>query len=88
MDNNLKDKITNICGVIVVICGALLTSTTQGVTLPTWLTGAAGVLSALSIGIIGYLTGKKPDGTVKTPGQIADGNNPVPSDVQPGGGPK
>jgi hypothetical protein len=79
MNSNLKDQITNICGIIFAVCTALLTATTQGVTLPSWVTGVAGVLIAISGGIIGYLTGKTPSGISKTDKQISAGNNPNPT---------
>jgi|YelNatPaOPRAMG01_1025707.scaffolds.fasta_scaffold56367_1 hypothetical protein len=73
--NNLKDKITNICGIIFAICTAILTTSASGaVALPTWVNGVCGILVAITGGLIGYFTGKTPAGTTKTPNQIQAGN--------------
>lgn len=74
MNSNLKDKITNICGIVFAICTFLVSSTLGGLTLPTWVTTAAGLLAAISGGIIGYFTGKKPDGSVKSDSQVTESN--------------
>jgi hypothetical protein len=64
---DLKNKITNICGVVFAVCSAILTATTSGMlVLPEPVNLAAGLLIAISGGVIGYLTGKKPDGGVKS----------------------
>lgn len=78
MNSNLKDKISTICGIILAICTALLTTNISGVTLPTWLSATAGILIAISGGLIGYFTGKTPSGITKTPNQVAAGNEPDP----------
>jgi hypothetical protein len=70
--NNLKDKLSNICGIILAICTALVTTTASGISLPTWLITACGILIAISGAIIGVLTGKAPDGSTKTPRQITE----------------
>ena len=69
--SNIKDTITNICGVVFVIAGAVAAVATAGVALPVWLTAGATTAAAVSAAIIGYFTGKAPNGTAKTPAQIA-----------------
>lgn len=63
MNSTLKDKITNICGIVFAICTFLVSGSISGLTLPSWMVTTAGLLAAVSGGIIGYFTGKKPDGT-------------------------
>jgi hypothetical protein len=65
MTNNLKDKLTTICSIILVLSGAVLTMQQNGILLPNWLLTFTGILSALSVAIIGYFTGKNPDGSKK-----------------------
>lgn len=85
MNSNLKDTITNICGIIFVICTALLTATASGLILPLWITTASGILVAVSGGLIGYFTGKAPSGLPKTPGQVANANTEIDPPIPPKG---
>ena len=68
---NLKSTLSTICGIIVVISGAILSLPQYGVEIPVTITAIAGTLSAISVGVIGYLTGKNPDGTPKTNDQVS-----------------
>lgn len=72
--NNLKDNLTTICGIIAAICSVLITTHIGGLNLPTWLITTCSVLSAISLAIIGFLTGKNPNGTTKTSVQISNDN--------------
>ena len=69
--NNLKDKITNYVAVLLILVEAV----------NTYLQAHAGQpfdwkLFSLTIGaaIVAWFTGKTPSGAVKTPGQVAAGN--------------
>lgn len=61
---DFKNKITNYCSIAFVI-GIAITGATTQVKLPAWLIGIGGLLTAISGAIIGYFTGKNPDGTIK-----------------------
>ena len=63
---NLKDKITNVAGVVVAICTVLLTAGQNGLVLPSWANSTLGGLIAVSVALIGYFTGKNPNGTTPT----------------------
>lgn len=54
----MKDKITNICGIVIVITGAIATAEKSGVVMPSWVDSTCIVLAALSLGLIGFYTGK------------------------------
>lgn len=71
---NWKDSLTTILGIIAALCGAIITASQSGLTMPTWLITAAGGVTAVCIALIGWLTGKNPDLTSKTPGQIMKAN--------------
>jgi len=71
--NNLKDKLSNICAWITGIGGVILGAQIAGqITLPTWLTSILGTLVGIAVISTQILTGKNPDGTTKTPEQIAE----------------
>jgi hypothetical protein len=70
--SNIKNTLTTIAGILGTISGVIITCQTQGVALPPWLTTVAAVCGAISIGIIGYFSGKNPDGSSKTQNQIDD----------------
>lgn len=55
----MKDTITNICGIIVVVGGSLLSAHSSGqIVLPDVLLVLFGVAVAIAGGIVGYFTGK------------------------------
>lgn len=73
---NFKDTATTILGIIFAICTALVTlSVSMPTIFPTWVNTACGVLIAISGALLGYLTGKNPDGSKKTPEQAEQINN-------------
>jgi len=74
--SNLKDTLSTIAGVLFAVCTGIVTASASGVTLPSGLVAAAGTLAAISGAVIGFLTGKAPNATSKTPEQVADGNAP------------
>ena len=65
MKKNLKDKISDICGVIVLIAGSILALPTAGLSLPASVITAATVSLTISGSIVAYLTGKTADGKPK-----------------------
>lgn len=67
---NIKDKLSDICGVLLVISGCVLSVATAGVMIPVQIVTVATVAASVSGGVIAYLTGKNPDGTKKTQEQI------------------
>ena len=75
MLSNFKDTITSICGLIVAIGGAILGISVGGViVLPVVATTIVGVLVAIATALIGYFTGKAPNGALKTDSQVIAGN--------------
>lgn len=58
----MKDKVTNYCGLAIAICGAVKIAETQGVELPHIVDSALILISAISLGLIGFYTGKKSEG--------------------------
>lgn len=78
LSSNIKDKISTIFGILAAIAGGLLTVGQNGVVLPPWATAVASSTVAISIAVIGYLTGKTPAANVKTPDQVVDQNKPEP----------
>ena len=78
LSSNIKDKVSTIFGILAAIAGGLLTVGQNGVTLPSWVTAVASSIVAISIAVIGYLTGKTPAANVKTPDQVVDQNKPEP----------
>ena len=68
--SNLKDTLTTISGLIVAVGGTLLT--VKG--LPETIQVILGIAIAISVGVIGFFTGKAPDGTAKTNSQLKDQN--------------
>ena len=62
---NLKDRISTICAILLALCGAVVAMQQAGVVVPSTILTITGVVAALSTAVIGYLTGKKPDGTAK-----------------------
>jgi ABC-type antimicrobial peptide transport system permease subunit len=72
--SNLKDTLTTIASIMALLSGAIITIGTQGVVLPAWLNTAAIVLGALSVTIIGFLTGKLPSGAAKSEATVAEQN--------------
>jgi hypothetical protein len=65
MKKNLKDKITNVCGVIVLIAGSILALPTSGVSLPPAVITASTIALTIAGSMVAYLTGKGPDGNPK-----------------------
>ena len=62
---NIKDVLSTICGWVLLVCGAILGATLQGIVMPPIvLTIAAGAASVAGL-IVGILTGKNPNGTTK-----------------------
>lgn len=65
MKTNFKDKITNVCGVIVLIAGSILALPTAGIILPVAVITGATVSLTVAGSIVAYLTGKTADGKPK-----------------------
>lgn len=68
--SNIKDTLTTICGLVVAVGGSLLAL--DGI--PTNVKAIVGIAVAVSVGVIGWLTGKAPDATTKTTSQLKDQN--------------
>jgi hypothetical protein len=73
---NIKDKITNWCAYATVAIGALQATKTQGVVFPHWVDTISIIIVALCIATVGFMTGKTPDGSVKTDSQVMS-QNPI-----------
>lgn len=73
---NLKDKITNLAGILLLVGGGIMTASTV-VALPAFLVTYSTVAAAIGGSIVAYATGKNPDLSSKTPEQIAAGLAPV-----------
>ena len=54
----MKNKVTNYCGLAIAICGAVKIAETQGVVLPHVVDSALILIGAISLGLIGFYTGK------------------------------
>lgn len=69
--SNIKDTITSIASLIVVIAGAvnafLQSQTGEGINYPQ-------LILAVVVAVIGYFTGKTPGGTTKSPDQVVEQN--------------
>lgn len=57
----MKDKITNIAGLVFGISTAIATAAVS-LKMPEWVAVASGMIAAISGAVIGYYTGKTPDG--------------------------
>lgn len=56
-----KNKLTNVCGLIIAICGSVLGLIVAGALhVPDWVTATLTCLSVISTAIIGWATGKPP----------------------------
>jgi hypothetical protein len=73
---NLKDNLSTICGILFLIGGAIVSvGATGGIAEPTWLVSGAGILTAVSGAIVGFLTGKNPNGSTKSVEQTTTQNS-------------
>jgi hypothetical protein len=72
--SNIKDTLSTICGILILLGGALATINAAALHLPVWVTAAGGAMVAIGTAIIGILTGKNPDGSTKTPIQVNELN--------------
>jgi hypothetical protein len=72
---NWKDTLSSVCGLVIVICGAIAGLGAGGaIVLPLWLTTICGAMVAVAGGLIGWLTGKNPNLTQKSTEQISNAN--------------
>ena len=54
-----KDKVTNICGIVIVIAGALVAGDKAGqISLPNGVDGALSILITIGTAMVAYFTGK------------------------------
>jgi hypothetical protein len=63
--SNIKDTLSTIAAILGIISGLVLALPTQGVVLPSLITTIAVIAASISVGIIGVLTGKLPNGGTK-----------------------
>jgi len=68
---NLKDKATNLAGLLIVFAGVVGSIVTAGVSVPASLITAATVSGSVGAGIISFFTGKNADGSTKSKEQIS-----------------
>ena len=73
--SNLKDTLTSIFGALGAIGGAILAIPATVIALPAAIVTAGGIMVAISVAGIGYLTGKNPDGSQKSAQQIDTQNS-------------
>ena len=81
MNSQIKNVMTNVAGIIGLI-GVILGVVISGLagshlTIPVWLTVITSCCVGLPIAIIGWYSGKNPDGSVKTMVQVTNQLNPV-----------
>lgn len=62
MKKNFKDTITNIAAGLGAVSGIIVSIASAGVAIPTYVVTAGIVSGALSVGIIGFFTGKTNEG--------------------------
>ena len=63
---NLKDIISTICGILVLISGLAVSLSAQGIVISPSLNSVFIIVGTVSASIIAYLTGKNPNGSTKT----------------------
>lgn len=68
---DLKDKATNLAGIMIVFAGVIGSIVTAGVSIPASLITAAAVSGSVGAGILSFFTGKNADGSKKGSEQIA-----------------
>lgn len=73
--SNLKDTVTTISGLVGTVAGAVLAS---GLPLSPTVKSILGLIVAISVGLIGYFTGKTPSGANKTNNQLGEQNKSNP----------
>ena len=56
----MKDTITNIFGVAGAVAGSILTAAAGDLEIPASVKAVCGIVAAVSVGVIGYFTGKTP----------------------------
>lgn len=71
---NLKDKATNIAGILIAISGAIYGLVKAGIDIPQDIQTASVAAGIIGAAIISYFTGKNPDGSTKTADQVAAQN--------------
>lgn len=67
---NLKSTLSTVLGIMGMLGGVALSMPQYGIELPIAIKAIAGSFIAISVGGIGFLTGKNPDGSRKTAEQV------------------
>lgn len=80
---NLKDTLSTICAVLLVLSGVVVSLPAQGVILPPIVSTIAIIVGAVSGAIIGVLTGKNPNGTTKVIDPATGQQDADPNAVKP-----
>lgn len=75
--SNLKDRLTTIAGLILALSGTELLIEQNGIVVPSSISITCKALGIISGSVIAFLTGKNPDGSTKTPEQVAAQNPKV-----------
>jgi len=69
---NLKDFVTTTCGILIAVCGAVVIAVHSGlVILSEPMVNASTLIVIVATAVSSYFNGKNPDGSRKTPSQIA-----------------
>jgi hypothetical protein len=74
---NWKDGLTNICGLIIVLTGSIVTGIQTGVltSMPAWVSGVCTLIGLLAAGMVSWASGKNPNLTNKSQSQVDKLNN-------------
>lgn len=73
---NIKDTLTTICGIMIAASGTILTvdKTVPGF-VPEKISTIGAVMGVVALSVLGYLTGKNPDGSTKSVAQVEAQNS-------------
>jgi len=79
---NLKDLLTTVFGILGTLSGIVLSLPTDGKIITPDLKIIAGVVASFSVGIIGFMTGKNPDGSTKVINPVTGQQNVDPNSIK------
>jgi glycopeptide antibiotics resistance protein len=65
MKTDLKNKITNVCGIILAAVGIVVTIKEAGINVPEVVMNIATTLGVIAGAVVAYFTGRNADGTSK-----------------------
>lgn len=70
--HNLKDTVTTICGIIIALSGGIYAADQAGIILPPKIVSFSVLAGIIATSVLAYFSGKNPNGSTKSPEQIAD----------------